>query len=51
MKELLNMSIDKLVEKLMNGELSIEDRELVLALWIRILIQLEDIKNLVVNLY
>jgi hypothetical protein len=51
MKELLNMSIDRLVDRLLSGELNIEDKDVMLALWIRLLLELQDIKNMVVNLY
>ncbi len=50
-KELVNLNTEKLIDRLLSGELSIEDKEVKLALLVKILSELEEIKQLLVNLY
>jgi hypothetical protein len=49
LRELVNLPIERLVEQLVKGELDLDD-ELVLSLWIRLLLELEDIKNILVSM-
>ncbi len=42
--EIANLPTDRLIEKLVKGELSLEDKEVVLALWIKLLSELDELK-------
>jgi len=48
--DIANLPVNMLIEKLLKGELSVEDKEVALALWLRVLVELNDIKTMLVNM-
>jgi hypothetical protein len=43
--DIANLPASVLIERLLRGELSLDDREVVLALWLRLITELDSIKE------